>query len=66
LNIGKIYTTLFKKRKGKDILIVQIYVNDIIFGATNASLCKEFSKYMKDKFEIGIMGELNFFYWIAN
>ena len=45
----------------KDILVVQIYVDDIIFGSTNASLCKEFSKLMQDEFEISIMGELKFF-----
>jgi hypothetical protein len=40
---------------------VQIYVDDIIFGSTNASLCKEFSKLMKDEFEMSMMGELKFF-----
>jgi len=43
---GQVDTTLFKKTLEKDILIVQIYVDDIIFGSTNASLCKEFSKLM--------------------
>ena len=38
---GQVDTTLFKKTLEKDILIVQIYVDDIIFGSTNASLCKE-------------------------
>ncbi|XP_020262923.1 uncharacterized protein LOC109838908, partial [Asparagus officinalis] len=40
---------------------VQIYVDDIIFGATNESLCKEFSKVMQDHFEMSMMGELTFF-----
>jgi len=40
---------------------VQIYVDDIIFGSTNASLCKEFSKLMQDEFEMGMIGELKFF-----
>jgi len=40
---------------------VQIYVDDIIFDSTNASLCKEFSKLMQDKFEMSMMGELKFF-----
>ena len=43
------------------MLIVQIYVNDIIFGATNKNLCKEFAKCMQDEFEMSMMGELNFF-----
>jgi len=38
--------TLFIKKKNNDILVVQIYVDDIIFGTTNESLCKEFSKLM--------------------
>jgi hypothetical protein len=43
---GKLDTTLFLMFYGKDMLIVQIYVNDIIFGATNENLCKEFFKTM--------------------
>ena len=38
---GKVDTTLFIKRKLNDIFLVQIYVDDIIFGSTNDSLCKE-------------------------
>ena len=40
--MGKIGTTLFIKLRENDIPIVQIYVDDIIFGATNVSLCEEF------------------------
>jgi len=40
---------------------VQIYVDDIIFGSTKASLCKEFSKLIQDEFEMSMMGELKFF-----
>ena len=57
---GKIDTTIFIKTRGKDMLLVQIYV-DIIFGATNESLCQEFSKCMQGKFEMSMMGELNYF-----
>nr|GEU42546.1 putative ribonuclease H-like domain-containing protein [Tanacetum cinerariifolium] len=46
-----------------DILLVQIYVDDIIFGATNKDLCKSFEKLMKDKFQMSSMGELSFF-WV--
>ena len=59
--IGKIDTTLFIKPKENDRLIVQIYVDDIIFGATNVSLCEEFAKSMHSEFEMSMMGELNFF-----
>nr|GEW09031.1 hypothetical protein [Tanacetum cinerariifolium] len=47
-------------KKG-DVLLVQIYVDDIIFGATNKDLCKSFEKLMKDKFQMSSMGELTFF-----
>ncbi|KAG5561088.1 hypothetical protein RHGRI_004190 [Rhododendron griersonianum] len=58
---GKIDTTLFIKTKDHDILVVQIYVDDIIFGATNESLCKDFAKCMQGKFEMSMMGELTYF-----
>nr|GFA47141.1 putative ribonuclease H-like domain-containing protein [Tanacetum cinerariifolium] len=47
---GKIDQTVFIKRQKGDILLVQIYADDIIFGATNKDLCKCFEKLMKDKF----------------
>nr|GEX88307.1 uncharacterized mitochondrial protein AtMg00810-like [Tanacetum cinerariifolium] len=58
---GKINQTLFIKKKKGDILIVQVYVDDIIFGSTNKELCKAFEKLMKDKFQMSFMGELTFF-----
>nr|GEW43582.1 hypothetical protein [Tanacetum cinerariifolium] len=58
---GKIDQTLFIKRKKGDILLVQIYVDDIIFGSTNKEFCKAFEKLMKDKFQMSSMGELTFF-----
>jgi len=45
----------------KDILVVQIYVDDIIFGSTNAPLCKDFFKLMQDEVKMSMMGELKFF-----
>nr|GEZ10219.1 uncharacterized mitochondrial protein AtMg00810-like [Tanacetum cinerariifolium] len=57
----KIDQTLFIKRQKGDILLVQIYVGDIIFGSTNKELCKAFEMLMKDKFQISSMGELIFF-----
>ena len=44
-----------------NILIVQIYVDDIVFGSTDEKLCQEFSKAMQGEFEMSLMGELNFF-----
>nr|GEZ52827.1 hypothetical protein [Tanacetum cinerariifolium] len=58
---GKIDQTLFIKRQKGDILLVQIYVDDIIIGATNKDLCKYFKKLMKDRFQMSSMGELTFF-----
>ena len=43
------------------MLIVQIYVDDIIFGAINENMCKNFAKCMQGEFEMSMMGELNFF-----
>ena len=60
-NRGKVDTTLFIKVKGHDILVVQIYVDHIIFSATNESPCQEFSKVMQGEFEMNVMGELTFF-----
>ena len=59
--MGKVDTTLFIKTEKKDLLIVQIYVDDIIFGSTNDILCKEFCKFMQDEFEMSMIGEMNFF-----
>nr|GEW40705.1 hypothetical protein [Tanacetum cinerariifolium] len=58
---GTIDQTLFIKKQTGDILLVQIYVDDIIFGATNKDLCRSFEKLMKDKFQMSSMGELTFF-----
>src|SRR3954470_22619925 len=58
---GKVDTTLFCKTFKKDILICQIYVDDIIFGTSNATLGKEFSKSMQAEFEMSMMGELKYF-----
>lgn len=58
---GKVDTTLFRKDLVKDFIIVQIYVDDIVFGATNELLCKDFSNLMQSKFEMSMMGELKFF-----
>lgn len=58
---GKVDNTLFCKTFKNDILVVQIYVDDIIFGSSNDTLCKEFAKLMHVKFKMSMMGELKFF-----
>ena len=55
-SIGKADTVLFIKVKGDDMIIVQIYVDDIIFSATNDLLCEDFAKSMSSEFEMSMMG----------
>jgi hypothetical protein len=59
--IGKTDSTLFTRKMGKDLFVCQIYVDDIIFCSTNASLCEEFSKIMTDRFEMSMVEELKYF-----
>ncbi|GJZ93881.1 retrovirus-related pol polyprotein from transposon TNT 1-94 [Tanacetum coccineum] len=55
---GSIDTTLFIKKKGKHIMLIQIYVDDIIFGSTNPKYC---TKFLEKRFEMSMMGEMKFF-----
>jgi hypothetical protein len=59
--IGKVDSTLFTRKIGKNLFICQIYVDDIIFGSTNKFFCVEFSKIMTDRFEMFMMRVLTFF-----
>ncbi|GJX12721.1 putative ribonuclease H-like domain-containing protein [Tanacetum coccineum] len=58
---GTIDKTLFIKKNSRDIILVQVYVDDIIFGSTNKAWCTEFEVLMKGEFEMSAMGELTFF-----
>nr|GEU35922.1 reverse transcriptase domain-containing protein [Tanacetum cinerariifolium] len=58
---SKIDKTLFIKRHKGDILLVQVYVDDIIFGSTKKELCIAFEKLTHEKFQMSYMGELTFF-----
>ncbi|GKB92394.1 retrovirus-related pol polyprotein from transposon TNT 1-94, partial [Tanacetum coccineum] len=58
---GTIDKTLFIKKDKGDILLVQVYVDDIIFGSTKKSLCVEFEQMMHKRFQMSFMGELTFF-----
>ncbi|KAD4180452.1 hypothetical protein E3N88_29043 [Mikania micrantha] len=60
-NRGQIDKTLFYREKGKDILLVQIYVDDIIFGSTDEQMCLEFKQVMIEKFEMSAMSDIKFF-----
>jgi hypothetical protein len=57
----KVDQTLLLLRQGKDILIVQVYVDDIVFGGSSNSLVARFAEDMSRKFEMSMMGELQFF-----
>ncbi|GJY04878.1 putative ribonuclease H-like domain-containing protein, partial [Tanacetum coccineum] len=58
---GTIDKTLFIKKDKHDIILVQVYVDDIIFGSTKKSWCDEFEALMKSRFQMSSMGELTFF-----
>ncbi|GJX42634.1 putative ribonuclease H-like domain-containing protein [Tanacetum coccineum] len=58
---GTIDKTLFIKKDKNDIMLVQVYVDDIIFGSTKKSWCDEFKVLMKSRFQMSSMGELTFF-----
>ncbi|GJT36547.1 putative ribonuclease H-like domain-containing protein, partial [Tanacetum coccineum] len=58
---GTIDKTLFIKNKKSDIMLVQVYVDDIIFGSTKKSMCIEFKDCMHKRFQMSSIGELTFF-----
>ncbi|GJU83221.1 putative ribonuclease H-like domain-containing protein [Tanacetum coccineum] len=58
---GTIDKTLFIKKNKSDIMLVQVYVDDIIFGSTKKSMCTEFEDCMHKRFQMSSMGELTFF-----
>ncbi|XP_071729182.1 uncharacterized mitochondrial protein AtMg00810-like [Rutidosis leptorrhynchoides] len=58
---GTIDTTLFIKRHGDDIMLIQIYVDDIILGSTNQKHCDRFAALMSKHFKMRMMGTLQFF-----
>ncbi|GJZ85361.1 retrovirus-related pol polyprotein from transposon TNT 1-94 [Tanacetum coccineum] len=60
-SMGMVDNTLFIKKSKSHLIIVQIYVDDIIFGSMSQNLCDDFAKIMHDEFEMSMMGELNFF-----
>ncbi|CAM8956208.1 unnamed protein product [Rhodiola kirilowii] len=58
---GKVDKTLFILKTNKHLLIVQVYVDDIVFGSTSDELVKSFTKLMENEFEMSMVGELTFF-----
>nr|GEY58320.1 uncharacterized mitochondrial protein AtMg00810-like [Tanacetum cinerariifolium] len=58
---GVVDPTLFTRKTGKHILLVQIYVDDIIFASTDPKACDIFSDEMCSKFQMSMMGQMSFF-----
>ncbi|GJX25690.1 retrovirus-related pol polyprotein from transposon TNT 1-94 [Tanacetum coccineum] len=58
---GVVDPTLFTRKTGKHILLVQIYVNDIIFTSTNPKSCETFAKEISSTFKMSMMGQMSFF-----
>ncbi|GJU96850.1 retrovirus-related pol polyprotein from transposon TNT 1-94 [Tanacetum coccineum] len=56
---GAVDPTLFTRKTGKHILLVQIYVDDIIFASTDPTACTIFSKEMNSKFQMSMMGQMS-------
>ncbi|GJR27476.1 retrovirus-related pol polyprotein from transposon TNT 1-94, partial [Tanacetum coccineum] len=63
---GVVDPTLFTRKTGKHILLVQIYVDDIIFASTDPKACDLFSKEMSSKFQMSMMGQMSFFLGTIN
>jgi hypothetical protein len=59
--MGSVDKTLFTLNHGTDFLLVQIYVDDIIFGGSSHSLVFRFQEMMESEFQMSMMGELTFF-----
>ncbi|GJT44397.1 retrovirus-related pol polyprotein from transposon TNT 1-94, partial [Tanacetum coccineum] len=58
---GIVDPNLFTRRHEGDMLLVQVYVDDIIFGSTNPDFSKQFANLIKNNFDMSMIGELKFF-----
>ncbi|GJY75014.1 retrovirus-related pol polyprotein from transposon TNT 1-94 [Tanacetum coccineum] len=56
---GEVDPTLFTRQAGNDLLLVQIYVDDIIFTSTNIAMCNKFANQMTTKFKMSMMGQID-------
>jgi hypothetical protein len=59
--MGSVDKTLSTLKNDTDFLLIQIYVDDIIFGGSSHTLVSRFQKIMENKFQMSMMGELTFF-----
>ena len=58
---GGVDRTLFINRSNDELLVVQIYFDDIVFGVTSSDLAPSFAEEMKTKFEMSMVGDLGSF-----
>ena len=58
--MGSVDKTLFLLKQGTDTFLVQIYVDDIIFGGSSHALVVKFADFMSSEFKMSMMGELTF------
>jgi len=61
---GVIDKTLFIRKHESDVILVQVYVDDIIFGSNNNIMCEEFDATMQGEFDMYMMCELTYFLWL--
>jgi isopentenyldiphosphate isomerase len=59
--LGNVDKTLFTLNHDTDFLLVQIYMDDIIFGGSYHTLVSRFQEIMENEFQMSMMGELTFF-----
>jgi hypothetical protein len=59
--MGSVDKTLFTLNHGTDFLLVQIYVDDIIFSGSSHSLVSSFQEMVENEFQMSMMGELTFY-----
>nr|GFC85868.1 copia protein [Tanacetum cinerariifolium] len=62
LSKGSVDPTLFIRRNGNDLLLIQIYVDDIIFATSTIELCDLFANLMCSRFKMSMMGKISFFF----
>ncbi|GKF38158.1 retrovirus-related pol polyprotein from transposon TNT 1-94 [Tanacetum coccineum] len=58
---GAVDPTFFTRHARNDLLLVQIYVDDIIFASTNTAMCNEYANQITNKFKMSMMGQMSFF-----
>jgi hypothetical protein len=61
LKRGSTDNNLYCKIDGKNMIIVEVYVEDIIFGSDDKKMSKDFARMMQQEFEMSFLGKLNFF-----